>query len=190
MASRERCLACGKSSGNCSRNRHSETPGAVVFEAPEIQGASTHSFFQGRVRKSMKRHFYVVALRMVPDAYDGAEGSPTNYMHFDIESAHAAHRRSDQAHRSAGGYMRGGSLGMARGRGCTASAHRMAPDGPETWPRCPRDDAARGRRRRWSYEEAGFTAVVSRSSLPSGDRASSRHPMCCFRGHGDVVGPI
>jgi hypothetical protein len=67
-------------------------------------------FFQCRARKSMKRDFYVVALRMVPDAYDGAQGSPTNYMRFDIENAHSAHRRSDQAHRSAGGYMPAAAL--------------------------------------------------------------------------------
>jgi hypothetical protein len=61
--------------------------GDVVFETPEIKGASAHSFFQWRVKKSVEGGQYFVALRMRPDAYAGPEGSPTNYMNFDIETA-------------------------------------------------------------------------------------------------------
>ncbi len=61
--------------------------GEVVFETPEIKGVSAHSFLQWRVKKSIEGGHYVVAFRMLPDAYAGSEGSPTNYMHFDIESA-------------------------------------------------------------------------------------------------------
>jgi hypothetical protein len=64
-----------------------QTLGDVVFETPEIKGASSHSFFQWRIKKSVKEERYFVALRMRPDAYAGPEGSPTNYMSFDIETA-------------------------------------------------------------------------------------------------------
>jgi hypothetical protein len=61
--------------------------GDVVFETPEIKGATSHSFFQLRIKKSVEGGQYFVALRMRPDAYAGPEGSPTNYMNFDIETA-------------------------------------------------------------------------------------------------------
>ena len=61
--------------------------GEVVFETPEIKGTSSHSFFQWRVKKAVEGDQYFVALRMCPDAHAGAEGSPTNYMNFDIETA-------------------------------------------------------------------------------------------------------
>jgi hypothetical protein len=64
-----------------------QTLGDVVFETPEIKGASSHSFFQWRIKKSVKGEQYFVDLRMRPDAYAGPEGSPTNYMSFDIETA-------------------------------------------------------------------------------------------------------
>jgi hypothetical protein len=64
-----------------------QTLGDVVFETPEIKGASSHSFFQWRIKKSVDGKQYSVALRMRPDAYAGAEGSPTNYMSFDIATA-------------------------------------------------------------------------------------------------------
>lgn len=61
--------------------------GEVVFETPEVKGASSHSFLQWRVKKGVNGEQYFVALRMRPDAYAGSEGSPTNYMSFDIETA-------------------------------------------------------------------------------------------------------
>jgi len=61
--------------------------GDVVFETAEIKGASSHSFFQWRIKKSVEGGQYFVALRMRPDAYAGPEGSPTNYMNFDIDAA-------------------------------------------------------------------------------------------------------
>ena len=64
-----------------------QTLGDVVFETPEIKGASSHSFFQWRIKKSVKGEQYFVALRIRPDACAGPEGSPTNYMSFDIETA-------------------------------------------------------------------------------------------------------
>ncbi len=62
--------------------------GEVVFETPEIKGASSHSFFQLRIKKSVEGGQYFVAIRMRPDAYAGPEGSPTNYLNLDIETAH------------------------------------------------------------------------------------------------------
>ena len=61
--------------------------GDVVFETPEIKGASSHSFFQWRVKKSVEGGQYFVALRMQPDTHTGADFSRTNYMNFDIETA-------------------------------------------------------------------------------------------------------
>ena len=61
--------------------------GEVVFETPEIKGATSYSFLQLRIKKSVEGDQYFVALRMRPDAYAGPEGSPTNYMNFDIEAA-------------------------------------------------------------------------------------------------------
>jgi hypothetical protein len=61
--------------------------GDVVFETPEIKGASSHSFFQWRVKKSVEGGQYFVALRMRADAYAGPEGAPTKYMNFDIRAA-------------------------------------------------------------------------------------------------------
>lgn len=61
--------------------------GDVVFETPEIKGASSHSFFQLRVKRSVEGGEYFVAIRMRPDAYTGPGGSPTNYINFGMEAA-------------------------------------------------------------------------------------------------------
>lgn len=84
-----------------------QTLGDVVFETSEIKGASSHSFFQWRIKKSMEGGQYFVALRMRPDAYAGPEGAPTNYMNFDIEAAQRLRSDLDlcirECHRLAGG---------------------------------------------------------------------------------------
>lgn len=61
--------------------------GDVMFETPEVSGQNPHSVLQWRVKKVVEGGGYFVGLRMLPDAYMGPEGSPTNYMNFDIESA-------------------------------------------------------------------------------------------------------
>src|SRR5262245_58160340 len=61
--------------------------GDVTFETPEVTGQNPHSFLQWRVKKEVEGGRYFVGLRMLPDTYIGPEGSPTNYMNFDIESA-------------------------------------------------------------------------------------------------------
>ncbi len=63
------------------------TLGEVVFETPRVNGQSSHSLFHWRVKKDLRGDGYLIGLKMVADAYAGAEGSPTNYMNFDIESA-------------------------------------------------------------------------------------------------------
>jgi len=64
-----------------------QTLGDVVFETAEIKGASSHSFFQWRIKESVEGGQYFVGLAMRPDAYAGPDGSPTNYMNFDIAVA-------------------------------------------------------------------------------------------------------
>ena len=59
----------------------------VVYETPEGRGQNARSFLQWRIKKNLDGDVYFVGLRMLPDAYAGAEGLPTNYMNFDIESA-------------------------------------------------------------------------------------------------------
>lgn len=61
--------------------------GEVVFETPKVSGQSSSSFFHWRIKKDLQGSGYFVGLRMLPDAHAGAEGSPTNYMNFDIASA-------------------------------------------------------------------------------------------------------
>jgi len=61
--------------------------GDVMFETSEVAGQNPRSFIQWRVKKAVDDDRYFVGLRMLPDAYIGREGSPTNYMNFDIESA-------------------------------------------------------------------------------------------------------
>jgi hypothetical protein len=61
--------------------------GEVVFETPEVSGQNSRSFLQWRVKRDIRGDGYFVGLKMLPDAYAGAEGSPTNYMNFDIETA-------------------------------------------------------------------------------------------------------
>jgi hypothetical protein len=61
--------------------------GDVVFETPSVTGQSPRSFLQWRVKRDLDRGAYFIGLSMLPDAYIGPEGSPTNYMNFDIQSA-------------------------------------------------------------------------------------------------------
>jgi len=61
--------------------------GDVVFETPEVSGQYQRSFLQWRVKRDAEGSHYYVGLRMLPDTYAGPEGSPTNYINFDIESA-------------------------------------------------------------------------------------------------------
>lgn len=70
--------------------------GEIVFETPEVTGESSRSFFQWRVKKTLEGDRYFVGLRMRPDAYAGSEGSPTNFMNFDIETAQRVRAHLDR----------------------------------------------------------------------------------------------
>lgn len=61
--------------------------GDVIFAAPREYGTNQNSFFEWRVKKSVDGTKLYVSLAMIPDGYIGPEGSPTNYMNFDLETA-------------------------------------------------------------------------------------------------------
>jgi hypothetical protein len=61
--------------------------GDVVFTTPQEHGASTRSFFEWRVKRSVDNGQIYIAVAMLADASAGREGSPTNYIHFDLDSA-------------------------------------------------------------------------------------------------------
>lgn len=61
--------------------------GDVLHETPALRGQSSHSVFQWRVKKSLDETTLLVSLRLIPDGYAGAEGSPTNYINFDLATA-------------------------------------------------------------------------------------------------------
>ena len=61
--------------------------GDVVYKTLEVGGQNSHSFLEWRVKRDLEGDALFIGLRMIPDTYVGPEGSPTNYMNFDIESA-------------------------------------------------------------------------------------------------------
>lgn len=61
--------------------------GDVLFETPRLRGQSSHSVFQWRVKKSLDEKSLYIALKLIPDGYAGPEGSPTNYINFDLATA-------------------------------------------------------------------------------------------------------
>jgi hypothetical protein len=61
--------------------------GDVVFETPPLRGQSRHSLFQWRLKKGLDGTSLFVAFKLLPDTYAGPEGTPTNYISFDIATA-------------------------------------------------------------------------------------------------------
>jgi hypothetical protein len=61
--------------------------GDVVFETPPLKGQSSHSIFQWRVKKSLDEKSILISLKLIPDGYAGPEGSPRNYINFDLATA-------------------------------------------------------------------------------------------------------
>jgi hypothetical protein len=61
--------------------------GEIVYEAEPLQGQLSTSLFQWRVKKGLDDVSYFVGVKMLPDGYAGAEGSPNNYINFDLETA-------------------------------------------------------------------------------------------------------
>jgi hypothetical protein len=61
--------------------------GDVVFETAPVRGQSSHSTFQWRVKTSVDEKSLFISLKLVPDGYAGSEGSPKNYISFDLSTA-------------------------------------------------------------------------------------------------------
>jgi hypothetical protein len=67
--------------------RFGATFGDVVFQTPEVRGQASRAFLQWRVKRDPGGDRHFIGLKMLADAYVGPEGSPTNYINFDIERA-------------------------------------------------------------------------------------------------------
>src|SRR5262249_1199000 len=61
--------------------------GDVVFETPPLKGQSSRSIFQWRVKKTLDDKSLLISLKLVPDGYAGSDGSPNNYISFDLATA-------------------------------------------------------------------------------------------------------
>lgn len=61
--------------------------GDVVFESEAVRGQLTNSQFQWQVKRGLDEKSYYVCVKMKPDGYAGPEGSPTNYINFDLPTA-------------------------------------------------------------------------------------------------------
>jgi hypothetical protein len=61
--------------------------GDVVFTTPSQRGVSKHSIFEWCVKKTVDGDRLFVSAKMIPDGYAGPEGSPTNYISFDLDAA-------------------------------------------------------------------------------------------------------
>jgi hypothetical protein len=61
--------------------------GDVVFQTPPSRGQSSHSIFQWRVKRSLDEKSLLISLKLLPDGAAGPEGSPRNYISFDLATA-------------------------------------------------------------------------------------------------------
>ena len=61
--------------------------GEVIFSTRKESGAFEHSFFEWRVKETIDQREIFIAVMMKPDGYAGIEGSPTNYINFDLNTA-------------------------------------------------------------------------------------------------------
>jgi len=61
--------------------------GDVIYEAPAVKGQSSHSLFQWCVKRTTDGQSVLIGLKLLPDGYAGPEGSPTNYISFDLPTA-------------------------------------------------------------------------------------------------------
>jgi hypothetical protein len=79
---------------------HSETLsvifGDIVFQTESENGVRQRSFIQWKVKKALRGNEFYVSLAMISDAYEGPEGSPTNYMSFDLAKAKRLRDKLDQ----------------------------------------------------------------------------------------------
>jgi hypothetical protein len=61
--------------------------GDVVFTTPQVPGTSSHSFFEWRVKRSIDSTRIYIAVKMRADGSAGSQGSMTNHISFDLETA-------------------------------------------------------------------------------------------------------
>ncbi len=61
--------------------------GEVIFHTPREHGIYSSSFFEWRVKRSLDDTATYISVAMKADSYAGPEGSPTNYISFDLEAA-------------------------------------------------------------------------------------------------------
>ena len=61
--------------------------GDVLFQTNAVQGQSSNSTFQWQVKKGLDQNSFYISVKMVADGYIGPEGSSTNYISFDLQTA-------------------------------------------------------------------------------------------------------
>ncbi len=61
--------------------------GDVAFRTEQETGQFQHSFLEWRVKKGLNSGELLIGLAMKPDGYAGPDGSVTNYINFDLETA-------------------------------------------------------------------------------------------------------
>jgi hypothetical protein len=61
--------------------------GDVLFQTNPVKGQSGHSTFQWQVKKGLDQGSFYVGVKLIADGYMGPEGSPTNYISFDLATA-------------------------------------------------------------------------------------------------------
>jgi hypothetical protein len=61
--------------------------GDVLFETTPVKGQGSHSAFHLQVKRGLDEKTFYVSIKMKADGYMGPEGSPTNYISFDIATA-------------------------------------------------------------------------------------------------------
>lgn len=61
--------------------------GDLVFESEVVRGQAASSQFQWQVKRGLDEKSYYVCVKMQADGSIGPEGSPTNYINFDLPTA-------------------------------------------------------------------------------------------------------
>ncbi|MBR0828067.1 hypothetical protein JQ596_21260 [Bradyrhizobium manausense] len=90
--------------------------GDVLFESQPVRGQSSHSNFQWQVKRGLDEKSYYVCVKMKPDGYAGPEGSPTNYISFDLATALKLRADIDECIALAHSYAKAGSRSSAIAR--------------------------------------------------------------------------
>ena len=61
--------------------------GEVVYETPAIKSETIYGYVAFRVKQNYDESGARIGMKLRPDSYAGAKGSPTNYIFFDIHGA-------------------------------------------------------------------------------------------------------